>query len=43
MNGKLELIRELEKRKAWGMVLKVKDGYYSSLRSRPTPRLLHSW
>jgi hypothetical protein len=33
MNGKLELIRELEKRKEWGMVLKAKDGYYSSLRS----------
>ena len=38
MNAKQELIRELEKRKLWGMVLKAKDGAYSDFASpHPTP------
>jgi hypothetical protein len=31
--AKLELIRVLQERKAWGMVQKAKDGYYSDLAS----------
>jgi hypothetical protein len=33
MNAKMELIRELEKRKLWGMVQKAKDGHYSDFGS----------
>jgi hypothetical protein len=33
MNEKQELIRELEKRKLWSMVLKARDGHYSVMGS----------
>ena len=33
VNAKLELIRELEKRKLWGMVQKARDGAYSDFAS----------
>jgi hypothetical protein len=39
VNAKLELIRELQKRKLWGMVQKAKDGAYSVMGS-PYPKPL---